>query len=67
MDIIFVMANPYTNKLVNLDKTSIEKPSTKLVNIVNLFFSEKKRDDIKKELIKDKQLLLKLYNCFPDD
>ena len=67
MDIIFVMANPYTNKLVNIDKTSIEKPSTKLINILKLFFPEKERDDIKKELIKDKQLLLKLYRCFPDD
>ena len=50
--------NPYT--------TDIVKPTSKLIDIIKLFFPKKKRDDIKKELIEDKQLLLKLYKCFPD-
>ena len=64
----FAIVNPYThnNKINNIDKTSIVEPNWKLVTIVNLFFPEKKYNNIKKELTKDKQLLLKLYNCFPD-
>ena len=63
---LIYMHNPYTNKYVNIDKTSIVKPATKLINIVKLLFPEKTYNDIEKELIKDKQLLLKLYKCFPD-
>ena len=60
-DIGFRMFNPHIH-----NKTSIKKPyKTTVVDIVNLFFPKKKRDDIIKEL-KDKQLLLKLYKCFPD-
>ena len=64
----FALFNPYThcNKINNIDKTSIEEPYWKLVTIVSLFFPEKKYNNIKKELTEDKQLLLKLYNCFPD-
>ena len=60
------MHNPYTNKFVNINKTSTVNPDTKLINIIKLFFPKKKHDDIKEELIKDKQLLLKLYKCFPN-
>ena len=59
---IFDMYNPYTYNNVVTYKTSIQP----VVNIIKLFFPEKKRDDIIKELIEDKQLLLKLYKCFPD-
>ena len=64
----FTIFNPfnYNNAEIVIDKTSIEKPVRTVVNIINLFFPEKKRDDIIKELIEDKQLLLKLYKCFPD-
>ena len=65
-NISFYIYNPYTNKFVNINKTSIAKPDTKLINIVKLFFPEKTYYDIKNELTEDKQLLLKLYNCFPD-
>ena len=65
----FALFNPYTHydKVNNIDKTSIAEPYWKLVTIVSLFFPEKKYNNIKKELTEDKQLLLKLYNCFPDD
>ena len=59
------MFNPYTHKSINIDKTSIAKPDTILINILKLFFPKKKYNNIKKEL-EDKQLLLKLYKCFPD-
>ena len=65
-NIAFEIYNPYTNKLNNIDKTSIAKPDTRLINIVKLFFPEKKHKDIIKEFVKDKQLLLKLYKCFPN-
>ena len=61
-DISFGMCNPY--KYGNI-KTSIANLNTRIIDIVKLLFPEKKRDDIIKEL-KDKQLLLKLYKCFPD-
>ena len=60
------MHNPYTNKFVNINKTSTVEPATKLINIVKLFFPKKTYYDIKNELTEDKQLLLKLYKCFPD-
>ena len=65
----FALFNPYTHydKVNNIDKTSIAEPHWKLVTIVSMFFPEKKYNNIKKELTEDKQLLLKLYNCFPDD
>lgn len=64
-DISFSLFNPYTHdKISKINKKSIL--DWKVVTIVGLFFPEKKYDDIQKELIEDKQLLLKLYNCFPD-
>ena len=54
-------------KINNIDKTKIEKPDWTLINIIKWFFPEKIYRDIKKDLIEDRQLLLKLYNCFPDD
>ena len=66
-DKTFTIGNPYRCGFLNIDKTSIgPNPDQKVVNIINLFFPEKERDDIIKELIKDKQLLLKLYKCYPD-
>ena len=59
------MYNPYTHKFINIDKTSIAKPDTRLINILKLFFPKKKYNDIK-NVLTDKQLLLKLYKCFPD-
>lgn len=61
-DVEFDMYNPYTYDNVVINKRSIQH----IVNIINLFFPEKNFNDIEKELIKDKQLLLKLYNCFPN-
>ena len=57
----FTVFNPfnYNNAVINI-------PVQIVVNIINLFFPEKKRDDIIKELTEDKQLLLKLYKCFPN-
>ena len=66
-DKTFTIGNPYRCGFLNIDKTSIgPNPDQKVVNIINLFFPEKERDDIIKELTKDKQLLLKLYKCYPD-
>ena len=64
-DIGFAVFNPYTtDKINNIDKTSIVKPDQKIIDIINLFFPYD--DNIEEELIKDKQLLLKVYKCFPD-
>ena len=64
-NISFSLFNPYTHeKIGKIDKK--EQLDWKVVTIVGLFFPKKKYNDIFKELIEDKQLLLKLYNCFPD-
>ena len=64
-DISFSWFNPYTHdKISKIDKK--DQLDWKVVTIVGLFFPEKNYNDISKELIEDKQLLLKLYNCFPD-
>ena len=66
-DIGFAVFNPYTlDKINNIDKTSMVKLDQKIIDIIKMFFPEKKYDDIEEELIKDKQLLLKVYKCFPD-
>ena len=67
-NISFSLFNPYTHdKISKINKKSIaEQLDWKVVTIVGLFFPEKNYNDIFKELIEDKQLLLKLYNCFPD-
>lgn len=49
-----------------IDKTSIERPDYTVVKIINLFFPEKSYNDIKEELRKDNELLLRLYRYFPD-
>ena len=61
-DVEFDMYNPYTYDNVAINKTSIKH----VVNIINLFFPEKNYNEIEEELIEDKQLLLKLYKCFPN-
>ena len=49
-----------------IDKTSIEQPDYTVVKIINLFFPENNYNNIKKELKKDTELLLRLYRYFPD-
>ena len=49
-----------------IDKASIEQPDYTVVKIINLFFPENNYSDIKKELKKDTELLLRLYRYFPD-
>ena len=49
-----------------IDKTSIEQPDYTVVKIINLFFPENNYNDIKKELKKDTELLLRLYRYFPE-
>ena len=49
-----------------IDKTSIGRPDYTVVKIINLFFPENNYSDIKKELKKDTELLLRLYRYFPD-
>ena len=61
-DVKFDMYNPYTYDNAVINKTTIQH----VANIINLFFPEKNYNDIEKELIEDKQLLLKLYKCFPN-
>ena len=63
--ITFSLFNPFTHdKISRINKK--EQLDWKVVTIVGLFFPEKNYNDIFKKLIEDKQLLLKLYNCFPD-
>ena len=67
-DISFNLFNPYTHDKINkINKNLIaEQLDWKVVSIIGLFFPEKNYNDIFNELIEDKQLLLKLYNCLPD-